>query len=112
MRMQGSRELKREKKCKAGGSTSTLPCDQMRRLLSLFLLLFLPDYAPGNGQVVSGWGSGAFGRLKHTNHWPLDNLAFVLPTPWHLTAIESSLRFSASGVPNLTVRRVIDTLYL
>jgi hypothetical protein len=38
--------------------------------------------------------------LKHTNHWPLDNLAFVLPTPWLLAAIESSLRFSASGIPN------------
>jgi hypothetical protein len=74
--------------------------EKIRRLLRLFLSLFLPGYATGNGQVVSGWDSGTFGSLKHTNHWPLDNREFELPTPCYLAAIESSVRFAFSGVPN------------
>ncbi|PSJ05648.1 hypothetical protein C7K55_06270 [Cyanobium usitatum str. Tous] len=74
--------------------------EKIRRLLRLFLSLFLPGYATGNGQVVSGWDSGTFGSLKHTNHWPLDNREFGLPTPCYLAAIESSVRFAFSGVPN------------
>jgi transposase, IS5 family len=42
--------------------------EEIRRLLRLFFITILPGYAPGNGQVVSGWGSGTFGSLKHTNH--------------------------------------------
>lgn len=73
--------------------------EKIRRLLRLFLSLFLPGYLPGNGQVVSGWRSGTFGSLKHTNHWPLDNLAFGLPTPCYLAAIGSRLRFPFQESP-------------
>ena len=55
---------------------------------------------PFRGQAPSGWGSETFGSLKLTNHWPLDNRAFELPTPCYLAAIGSRLRFSFSGVPN------------
>ena len=84
--------------------------EKIRRLLRLFLSLFLPGYATGNGQVVSGWDSGTFGSLKHTNHWPLDNREFGLPTPCYLAAIESSVRFAFSGVPHLATRSRIPVL--
>ena len=63
---------------------------------SVFITI-LPGYAPGNGQVVSGWGSGTIGSLKHTYHWPLDNRAFELPTPCYLAENGSSKRFAFSG---------------
>ena len=69
------------------------------RLLRSFLSLFFPGYATGNGQAVSGLDSGTYGSLKHTNHWPLDNREFELPTPCYLAAIESSVRFAFLGVP-------------
>ena len=47
------------------------------RLLPLFLSLFLPSYAPGNGQTTSQWCLGTVGILKHKNHWVLEKVRFA-----------------------------------
>jgi IS5 family transposase len=50
--------------------------EKIRRLLQLFFLTILPGCSPKNSQVVSRYGSGIFGSLKHTNQCHLDTPAF------------------------------------
>ena len=82
--------------------------EKIRRLLRLFLSLFLPGYVPCNGDIYSGWGSGTFSSLKHTNHCPLGNRRFELPAPCYLAVIKSSMRI-ASQQPLIITTRAAST---
>ena len=57
--------------------------EKIQRLIHLLFITVLPGYAAGNGQVISGWGSGIFGSLKlTTSHWITVRLGCLRPPIW------------------------------